>query len=109
MYGKAKKALKEAYDSEIEKLRMLEPDDQAYQDSLDRISKLNKMINDDRQSIIDCATKVVTCVGGIMISWGGLHISRNLAYDVLKFEKDDSISSFTGRTAIGNLLKFRVK
>lgn len=109
MYGKAKKALKEAYDSEIERLRMLEPGNQEYQDCLDRIAKLNKMINDDRQSITDCATKIVTCVGGIVISWGGLYISKNLAYDVLKFEKDDSISSFTGRTTIGNLLKFKVR
>lgn len=109
MYGKAKRVLKEAYDTEIEKLRTLKPGDQDYQDSLDRMAKLNKMINEDRQSMTDCATKVVTCLGGIAISLGGLYISRNLAYDVLRFEKDDSISTFTGRTVIGNVLKFKAK
>lgn len=109
MYGKAKKVLKEAYDTEIENLRTLEPGDQDYQDSLDRMAKLNKMINDDRQSMTDCATKVVTCLGSIAIGLGGLYVSRSLAYDVLRFEKDDSISSFTGRTVIGNVLKFKAK
>ena len=106
MSREAKKVLNEAYDRELENLKSLEPNDKEYQESLERIAKLNKMMNEDRQSKTDCATKVITCLGGLAVSAGGLYISKTLAYDVLRFEKDDSISSFTGRSIIGNWLKF---
>lgn len=109
MSREAKKVLKEACEREHEILRTLEPNDQEYQEAIDRLAKLNKMMNEDRQSTTECATKIITCIGGFVVSAGGLYMSRKLAYDVLRFEKDDSISSFTGRNVIGNWLKFKVR
>lgn len=104
-----KKVLKEACEREHEILRRLEPENPEYQNAIDRLAKLNKMMNDERQSETDCATKIVTCLGGLAVSVGGLYMTQRLAYDVLKFEKDDSISTFTGRSIIGNWLKFKVR
>lgn len=109
MSRNAKKVLNEAYERELEKLRTLEPNNTDYQEALDRIAKLNKMMNDERQSQTDCATKIASCVGGIVTGLGGLYLSGRLAYDVLKFEETGSISSFVGRTAIGNWLRFKGK
>lgn len=109
MNREANRLLNEAYEKELTKLRALEPDNEEFTNSLNRISTLRKMMQDERQSNTECLTKIVTCLGGIGLGIGYLRFQKKITYDVLKFEETGTIASTVGRNIIGNWLKFKTK